>query len=79
MHGTTYTTNVWTPPYRVCDHCDADDPPRTTRHGDNLLGDPRRGEIAQCDRPNHFYVMEQNERRNLDNGRDAHATTRSTR
>ena len=54
MTGTTYNTNPWTPPYRVCHACEEAEPVGTDRFGNCILGVGKRGEIARCDRPDHF-------------------------
>lgn len=54
MTGTTYRTNRWMPPYRVCNRCEADEPVRSDRTGTPLPGPRVHGTIATCDRPDHF-------------------------
>ena len=54
MTGTTYDINPWTPPYRVCDACEDAEPVASDSFGNCILGSGKRGEIATCDRPDHF-------------------------
>lgn len=71
MTGTTYQTNRWTPPYRVCDRCEENEPVGSDASRTPLPGTATPGEIAACDRPDHFSLRERDPRA------DDEATVRS--